>query len=72
MWPATAVKDFKPDTSLQEEGIHMLESSPAFSSMNEDRYLKDYTLEIKFKTEASPVFCKPHFVPFAIQDGLVL
>ena len=28
-------------------------------------------LEIKFKTDASPVFCKPRFVPFAIQDDLV-
>ena len=28
-------------------------------------------LEIKFKTDASPVFCKPRVVPFAIQDDLV-
>eukprot|EP00731_Ephydatia_muelleri_P027658 Em0019g531a len=33
--------------------------------------LKDVMLEIKFKTDASPVFCKPRVVPFAIQDDLV-
>ena len=39
--------------------------------MHELGCLKDVMLEIKFKTDASPVFCKPCVVPFAIQDDLV-
>uniref|UniRef100_A0A5S6Q499 Reverse transcriptase domain-containing protein n=1 Tax=Trichuris muris TaxID=70415 RepID=A0A5S6Q499_TRIMR len=32
--------------------------------------LKDFELEISFKPDAKPVFCKPHMVPFAIQEEL--
>ena len=33
--------------------------------------LKDFELEVKFKEDAEPVFCKPRAVPFAIQQDLV-
>jgi hypothetical protein len=32
--------------------------------------LTDFELEVKFKPEAKPVFCKPRTVPFAIQEDL--
>ena len=32
--------------------------------------LKDFQLEIKFKAESKPTFCKPRPVPFAILDDL--
>ena len=32
--------------------------------------LKDFELDIKFKPDVTPVFCKPRPVPFAIQDHL--
>ena len=32
--------------------------------------LKDFELDIQFKNDASPIFCKPRPVPFAIQDEL--
>eukprot|EP00731_Ephydatia_muelleri_P034369 Em0057g1a len=34
--------------------------------------LKDFQLEVKFKPEAQPVFCRPRVVPFAVQDDLCL
>ena len=30
--------------------------------------LKDYTLEVKFKPDVNPRFCKPRTVPFAVQE----
>ena len=32
--------------------------------------LKDFELDVKFKADAKPVFCKPRVVPFAIQEDL--
>ncbi|KAL5518093.1 hypothetical protein EMCRGX_G003773 [Ephydatia muelleri] len=32
--------------------------------------LKDFQLEVKFKPDAKPIFCKPRVVPFAIQEDL--
>ena len=32
--------------------------------------LKDYQLEVKFKPDAKPVFCKPRVVPFALLEDL--
>ena len=32
--------------------------------------LKDFQLEVKFKPEAKPVFCKPRVVPFALLEDL--
>ncbi|KFD47710.1 hypothetical protein M513_11388 [Trichuris suis] len=32
--------------------------------------LKDFELEISFKTDAKPIFCKPRTVPFAILEDL--
>eukprot|EP00731_Ephydatia_muelleri_P000962 Em0001g962a len=32
--------------------------------------LKDFQLEVKFKPDAKPIFCKPRMVPFAIQEDL--
>lgn len=32
--------------------------------------LKDFELEVKFKKDAKPIFCKPRSVPFALMDDL--
>jgi hypothetical protein len=32
--------------------------------------LEGFELEVKFKEDAAPIFCKPRPVPFAIQDDL--
>ena len=32
--------------------------------------LKDYSLEVKFKPDVTPRFCKPRTVPFAVQEDL--
>ena len=32
--------------------------------------LKDFQLEIQFKPDSKPIFCKPRAVPFASQDDL--
>ena len=32
--------------------------------------LKDYNLEVKFKPDVTPRFCKPRTVPFAVQEDL--
>ena len=32
--------------------------------------LKDYSLEVKFKLDVTPLFCKPRTVPFAVQEDL--
>ncbi|XP_045124381.1 uncharacterized protein K02A2.6-like [Portunus trituberculatus] len=32
--------------------------------------LKDFNLEVQFKPDVKPIFCKPRSVPFAIQDDL--
>ena len=37
---------------------------------NELGKLKDFELEVKFKADAKPVFCKPRAVPFALQEDL--
>ena len=66
--PVTAFKDLKPDTSLQEACNRLCLEFPDLFK-HELGCLK--MLEIKFKTDASPVFCKPRVVPFAIQDDLV-
>ena len=33
--------------------------------------LKNFQLQIQFKPDSKPIFCKPHVVPFAIQDDLM-
>eukprot|EP00731_Ephydatia_muelleri_P020772 Em0013g499a len=68
--PVTAFKDLKPDTSLQEACNRLCLEFPDLFK-HESGCLKDVMMEIKFKMDASPVFCKPHVVPFAIQDDLV-
>ena len=32
--------------------------------------LRDFELEVKFKEDSKPIFCKPRVVPFAIQEDL--
>eukprot|EP00731_Ephydatia_muelleri_P014558 Em0008g278a len=68
--PVTTFQDLKPDTSLQEACNRLYLKFPDLFK-HELGCLKDVMLEIKFRTDASPVFCKPRVVPFAIQDDLV-
>jgi len=44
-------------------------SSTSFSSL-ELGCLRDVQLEVEFKPEARPIFCKPRSVPFAMQEEL--
>ena len=59
----------KADTVLQEACKKLcLEFPDLFKS--EMGCLKDYQLEVKFKPNTKPVFCKPPVVPFSIQENL--
>ena len=33
--------------------------------------MKDFELDVRFKEDAKPIFCKPRPVPFAIQEDLI-
>ena len=59
------------DKELQQSCEQLCKQFPELFN-NDLGCLKDYELEIKFKTDAKPVFHKPRPVPFAIQDELNL
>ena len=61
--------NFKPDNTLQKACKQLCAEFPDLFKP-ELGCLKDIELEIKFKAEAKPVFCKPRPVPFAIQEDL--
>ena len=62
-------KCIENDTSLQSACKQLCESFPEVFK-NELGCLKDVELDVKFKCDAAPIFCKPRPVPFAIQEDL--
>ena len=65
----TDTKEPKPDEELQQACRKLCgEFSELFKPELES--LKEFQLEIKFKAESKPTFCKPHPVPFAILNDL--
>ena len=68
--PVNTVFDtLKPDKNLQEACEKLCED---YSNLFKQELgcLRDFELEVKFKDNAKPVFCKPRRVPFAIQEHL--
>ena len=65
----TDTKEPKPDEELQQ-ACHKLCGEFTELFKPELECLKDIQLEIKFKAESKPTFCKPCSVPFAILDDL--
>ena len=61
--------DLKPDGKLQKECRKLCEEFPDVFKP-ELRKLKAFELEVKFKAETKPMFCKPRMVPFALQEDL--
>ena len=65
-----AVSDsLQPDKELQKACQQLCTEFPDVFKP-ELGCLKDFQLEVKFKPDAKPVFCKPRTVPFAIQEDL--
>ena len=56
--------------SLKKECLHLCKQFPDLFK-EELGKLKDFELEVKFKSDAKPVFCKARPVPLAIQEDLV-
>ena len=61
--------DLKPDLALQKACEQLCQEFPDLFKQ-ELGCLKDFQLEVKFKPDAKPIFCKPRVVPFAIQEDL--
>ena len=62
-------ENLKPDVALQRACQGLCEEFPDLFK-REIGCLEDFELEVKFKGDAAPIFCKPRPVPFAIQDDL--
>ena len=63
-------ENLEPDRKLQNECRRLCEEFPDVFKPELGK-LKDFELEVKFKAEAKPMFCKPRTVPFALQEDLV-
>ena len=63
------LKDLKPDVALQEACKRVCQDFPDLFKQ-ELGCLKDFQLEIQFKPDSKPIFCKPRVVPFAVQEDL--
>ena len=61
--------DLKPDLALQKACEQLCREFPDLFKP-ELGCLKDFQLEVKFKPDAKPIFCKPRVLPFAIQEDL--
>jgi len=59
----------KQDVPLQRACQQLCEQFPELFQ-SEMGCLKDFELEIKFKPDAKPSFCKPRAVPIALQEDL--
>ena len=66
----TVFEDLKPDCELQRKCNELCKQFPDLFKPELGK-LKDFELEVKFKPDAKPVFCKARAVPFAIQEDLV-
>lgn len=62
-------QDLKTDLALLEACKQLCQKFPDLFKP-ELGCLKDFQLEVKFKSGAKPTFCKPRVVPFAIQEDL--
>ena len=62
-------ENLQPDAQLQMACQGLCEEFPDLFK-KELGCLTGFELEVKFKENAAPVFCKPRTVPFAIQDDL--
>ena len=62
-------EDLEPDRKLQNKCRKLCEEFPDVFKPELGK-LKDFELEVKFKAEANPMFCKPKTVPFALQEDL--
>ena len=63
------VNQCQPDKSLQKACQELCDEFPDLFKP-ELGCLKDFELEIQFKPDVKPVFCKPRPVPFAVQEDL--
>jgi len=63
------VRDVTPDESLQKACKQVASEFPDLFK-DELGCLKDFQLEVKFREDAQPIFCKPRPVPFALQEEL--
>ena len=61
--------ELKPDLVLQYSCRQLCQEFPDLFKP-ELGCLKAFQLEVKFKPDAQPIFCRPRVVPFAIQDDL--
>ena len=61
--------ELKPDLVLQDSCRQLCQEFPDLFKP-ELGCLKGFQLEVKFKPEAQPIFCRPRVVPFTIQDDL--
>ena len=59
----------RSDQHLQQSCLQICKEFPDLWKQ-ELRRLKDYQLEVKFKPDVTPRFCKPRTVPFAVQENL--
>ena len=64
-----SVQPLQPDVSLQKACQQLCQEFPDLFKP-ELGCLKDFELEVKFKPDVKPIFCKPRAVPFAIQEDL--
>ena len=63
------LQDLKSDVALQEACQRVCQDFPDLFKP-ELGCLKDLQLEIQFKPDSKPLFCKPRVVPFALQEDL--
>ena len=61
--------DLKPDGKLQTKCCKLCEEFPDVFNPELGK-LKDFELQVKFKAEAKPMFCKSRTVPFAHEEDL--
>ena len=59
----------RSDQHLQQSCLQICKEFPDLWKQELGR-LKDYQLEVKFKPDVTPRFCKPRTVPFAVQEDL--
>jgi transposase InsO family protein len=63
------IKEETPDHYLQQSCKQLIQEFPDLFK-DELGCLKGFELEVKFRQESQPVYCKPRPVPFALMDDL--